>query len=123
MGEPAGAPIDEAAIAELLESTGGDRTFLAELIETYLDDAPRQIAALRRGVEAGSAEDVTRAAHALKGASASLGATGLFERSRALESEARAGRLDGAAEAVSGIEAEFERVATALRAVAAVPGD
>ena len=123
MAEAAEGPIDQTTLDELLESTGGDRGFLAELIGTYLDDSPRQIAALRRAVEAGSAEDVARAAHALKGASASLGAAGLSERSRTLEYAARAGDLDGALDAVSAIESEFEAVAAALRSVATVPGD
>jgi HPt (histidine-containing phosphotransfer) domain-containing protein len=109
--------VDQAVIAEVLESTGGDREFLGELIGTYLDDVPRQLAALREAASAGSADGVARAAHALKGASASLGAVGLAERSRVLELAARAGRIDDAGDQIGDLEAEFQRVAGALRSV------
>jgi HPt (histidine-containing phosphotransfer) domain-containing protein len=109
--------IDDAVLAEVLESTGGDREFLAELIGTYLDDAPRRLAAIRQALVDGAADDVARAAHALKGASGSLGATGLAQQSRALEMAAKEGRLADAERQVTALEAEFERVAEALRAV------
>ena len=115
--------IDEVTLAELLDSTGGDRAFLAELIDTYLDDAPRHIAALRRATAAGDATEVARAAHALKGASGSIGATGLSEQARSLEMAARGGDLDGADRRVDALEGELHRVATALRAVAGAPED
>jgi HPt (histidine-containing phosphotransfer) domain-containing protein len=123
MADRADAPIDEATLDELLESTGGDRSFLADLIETYLVDAPGQIAELRRALQAGSTEDVARAAHALKGASGSLGAKRLFEEARALELSAREGRLEESEERIETIAREFERVAAALRAAAATAGD
>jgi HPt (histidine-containing phosphotransfer) domain-containing protein len=109
--------VDQAVLAEVLDSTGGDREFLTELIGTYLDDVPRQLAALREAASAGSADGVARAAHALKGASASLGAVGIAERSRVLELAARAGRLDDAGDQIGDLEAEFERVAEALRSI------
>jgi HPt (histidine-containing phosphotransfer) domain-containing protein len=109
--------VDQAVLAEVLESTGGDREFLTELIGTYLDDVPRQISALREAASSGSADGVARAAHALKGASASLGAAGLAERSRVLELAARGGRLDAAEDQIRDLEAEFQRVAEALRSI------
>jgi HPt (histidine-containing phosphotransfer) domain-containing protein len=109
--------VDQAVIAEVLESTGGDREFLAELIGTYLDDVPRRLAALREAASAGSADGVARAAHALKGASASLGAVGLAERSRVLELAARERRLGDAEEQIRGLETESRRVAEALRSI------
>jgi HPt (histidine-containing phosphotransfer) domain-containing protein len=109
--------VDQAVIAEVLESTGGDREFLTELIGTYLDDVPRQLAALREAASSRSADGVARAAHALKGASASLGAVGLAERSRVLELDARAGRLDEVEGRIRDLEVEFRRVAEALRSV------
>ena len=114
MANPA---VDQAVIAEVLESTGGDREFLAELIGTYLDDVPRQLAALREAASSGTADGVARAAHALKGASASLGAAGLAERSRVLELAARAGRLDDVEGQIRDLEPEFQRVAEALRSI------
>lgn len=117
MPDLADQAVDQAVLAEVLESTGGDREFLGELIGTYLDDVPRQLAALRQAASSGTADGVARAAHALKGASASLGAAGLAERSRLLELAARAGRLDDAGDQIRDLETEFQRVAEALRSV------
>lgn len=108
--------IDEAVLADLVESTGGDPDFLAELIDIYLDDAPRQVAAMRDAVLSGRIEDLVRPAHTLKGSSASIGAVELSELNRALELAARAGAVDDATGAVDGIEAELGRVREALLA-------
>ena len=108
--------IDEAVFADLLDSTGGDPDFLAELIDTYLDDAPRQVAAMRDAARTGRTERLVQPAHTLKGASASMGAAKLAELSRALELGARAGVVDDAADAVDGIAAELGRVREALLA-------
>jgi HPt (histidine-containing phosphotransfer) domain-containing protein len=109
-------PIDEAVLADLVESTGGDPDFLAELIDIYLDDAPRQVAAMRDAVLSGRIEDLVRPAHTLKGSSASIGAIELSELDRALELAAREGAVDDPAAAVDAIEAEFGRVREALLA-------
>lgn len=116
MADTPDTPIDEGTVSELLESTGGDRGFLVELFATYLGEAPAQVAAMRRAASTGGAEDLVRAAHALKGASASIGALVLAERSRALEVAAGRGELHGAAQAIDAIEAELARVDAALRA-------
>ena len=47
--------LDPAALAELLETVGGDREFLAELIETYLGDSPGLFEELRAGLTTGDA--------------------------------------------------------------------
>src|SRR5207249_911824 len=78
-------------------------------------EATRQIAAMRDAAAGGEPDGVTRAAHALKGASASVGAAGLSEQARVLELDARAGRLDGAATQIEEMALELERVAAALR--------
>ena len=41
--------LDPAAFAHLLEITGGDLEFVDELVDTYLDDADAQLAAMRAG--------------------------------------------------------------------------
>ena len=123
MPENGTAPIDEEVVAELLETTGGDRAFLGGLIETYLEDAPRHLSAMRNAAAAGDAGEVARAAHALKGASGSMGATELSQQARAVEMAARDDDLSASEERIGTLEAEFERVASALREVAAGPSD
>ncbi|MFL5674469.1 MAG: Hpt domain-containing protein [Chloroflexota bacterium] len=111
--------VDPAAIDGLLEMTGGDPEFLRELITTYVEDGAAQLAAMREAVTAGDAEALVRPAHSLKSNSASMGAEHLATLCRALETDARAGRLDGAAERVAEAASEFEDVRTALEAVGA----
>jgi HPt (histidine-containing phosphotransfer) domain-containing protein len=114
MPEPADDGLDRATLETLFESVGRDPEFIAELIDTYLADAPVQLEALRKALAAGDIEAMVRPAHTLKSSSASLGALGLAERCRLLEHAARDGSVDGARDAVRGLAAELERVVTAL---------
>jgi HPt (histidine-containing phosphotransfer) domain-containing protein len=106
--------IDRQVLADLLEATGGERGFLAELIDAFLFDAPDLLGQMRGAVARGSAEDLVRPVHTLKSSSASLGAMTLSAHCKALETAARAGSLDGAVEAVETIAAELERASAAL---------
>ena len=71
---------------------GGDDAFVAELIDQFVTDSPALVAAARRGLEAGDADEVRRAAHTLKSNAATFGANELADRSSRLEAAARAGR-------------------------------
>ena len=90
-----------------------DASFLAEMIDTYLSDAPMLIEQMRSGVASGDAEMVRRAAHSLKSNSANLGALRLAGVTRELEIIAKSGSLDGA-------ESKFEQVAMEYSALAPV---
>jgi HPt (histidine-containing phosphotransfer) domain-containing protein len=116
------APIDSAALDELLETVGGDREFLAELVETYLSDSPGLFIELRAAIAAGDAASARRAAHTLKSTSASFGANGLAARCREIEAAAAAGDLDGLGEQVDLAEATYGEVASTLEVVAAGGG-
>lgn len=111
--------VDPAAIDRLLEMTGGDPEFLRELITTYVEDGAAQLVAMREAVARGDPEALVRPAHSLKSNSASMGADQLAAICRGLETDARAGRLDGAAERVAEAAAEFDDVRIALDAVGA----
>jgi HPt (histidine-containing phosphotransfer) domain-containing protein len=107
-------PIDEAAFAQTIEMVGGDRTFLAELVETYRIDGAERIAEMRSSLAAGSASELQRAAHTVKGSSATLGAVHLADLCREVELRARDGDLEGLAPSIEAIAIEFESVADAL---------
>jgi histidine phosphotransfer protein HptB len=111
------APIDEAAFAELLETVGGDRAFLAELVDTYLTDSPGLFAELRSAIAADDAATARRAAHTLKSTSASFGALGLAAQCREIEAVAAAGELDGLDERVEVAAAGYAQVEIALHAL------
>jgi len=120
--EPQGQPaiagvLHPPALERLVETIGDDGGLLTALIDTFLSDAPRLIEAARRGLGHGQTDEVRRAAHTLKSNGATFGAMSLSELSRALESLARAGTLEGTAELIERVEAEYESVRIALEAV------
>jgi len=108
--------LDPAAIENLQELAVGDAAFLAELMDTFLADAPQLLADMRQAVERGDAARLRLAAHSLKSNSADFGAMTLSNLCRELEGLGRAGKLDGAAEKVTQAEAEYERVKAVLEA-------
>ncbi len=59
------------AFEELQEP--GEADLIVELIDLYLEDAPRRIAALTKAASNSDWSEVKRAAHNLKGSSANLG--------------------------------------------------
>jgi HPt (histidine-containing phosphotransfer) domain-containing protein len=96
----------------LVASTGGP--FVAELIETFGEDARELLATLRLTLAATDLDAFRRAAHSLKSTAESLGATGLGALARELEAAARAGSLDGAGARLDRLTEHYERTASAL---------
>lgn len=92
--------VDTAVLAELEEiQEEGEPDLIAELIGLYLEDSPRKLAAMREAEARADAASLRRAAHSLKGSSASLGAFGVaalcgeLERACREESSRRAVQL------------------------------
>jgi len=110
--------IDRAVFDGLLESVGGDADFMAELLQTFFDDAPQLLVQMREALTAGDAEVLRRAAHSLKSNSASFGAMGLSRMCKELEDMGKAGAFDGVAERIAQVEVEYVRVTSALQAAA-----
>lgn len=109
----ADATIDADTFRALQESAGAD--FVVELIDAFLDDAPRMLGTLRTSLTLGDDETFRRTAHSLKSNSMTFGAHALAAMARDLELRARAvvqERDDGALRAIA---AEQQRVAAALR--------
>jgi CheY-like chemotaxis protein/anti-sigma regulatory factor (Ser/Thr protein kinase) len=106
--------LDPKALEKLREMVGGDADFLAELIDTFLEDAPQMLAEMSQAVEDGDATVLRRAAHSLKSNSADFGAMALSSLCRELEGMGKTGTLAGTAEKVAQAKAEYERVQGAL---------
>lgn len=113
--------LDPGGIERLLEITGGDVAFVDELIDTYIEDAAAQIAALRRAAEAGDIAELVRPAHSLKSSSDGVGAAALTSLCRALEAEARGGAVVDPIERVAAIAATFEATMAELLATRRTP--
>lgn len=102
-----GTVIDPAAYSELQDTMGPD--FAAELVETFLAEAPTMLADLRQAAATGDADGFRRAAHSIKSNAGLFGATALARMARDME---LAGLSMAAPDA---IEAEYERADAALR--------
>src|SRR5438093_12532107 len=109
--------IDRDALDDLIETTGNDRAFLAELIDTYVNDAVELLATMQQAVRDGNADEVRRAAHSLKSNSASLGARALAGLCLDVEQLARTGVLHGCSDQVERMRAEFGEVERELRSL------
>ena len=109
--------LDPAAIDGMREMVGGDDEFLADLIDTFLKDAPQMLSDMRQALETGDTEMLRRVAHSLKSNSDSFGATALGELCRGLERMGKANALAGADKLVARADAEFIRVQAAIETV------
>jgi HPt (histidine-containing phosphotransfer) domain-containing protein len=75
--------IDQGMLEELRDSAGAD--FVAELAQTFAEDAPCLLATLRQSRTAGDAVAFRRAAHSLKSNATTFGALALADLARVLE--------------------------------------
>ena len=114
--------LDPNRLAELgmLEATQNGTVLIDSLVERLLARIPIDLADLRTALDQGDATGVTRITHRLKGAAATVGSSGMVSLCEHLEVLARAGVIPPAANLVSRLEQEFNRVIRALEAV--IPG-
>ena len=85
-----------------------------EIVELFLQDAPRHVAAILEAAEETDASALERAAHTLKSTSAQMGAEALSALCKELEAAGRSGDVDDVLESALQVEVEYERVRQAL---------
>lgn len=113
--------IDPTVIDELRSlSAPGEPALLDELIEIYVDEAPREVAAMRSAIASGDAEALGQVAHRFTSGGGSTGAMRVMELTEQLQSLGRSGTTDGAAELTESLDAALR---DALTALAALRGD
>jgi signal transduction histidine kinase/CheY-like chemotaxis protein len=110
--EPLPPVLDESVLDELRDMLGND---LAHLVEVFLEDTPRIIAALEQAAAVPEFGPLRDAAHSLKSSSANLGAMSLSAAAKRVEYGAREQTLDRPAVAAALIANEFARVRKALQ--------
>ncbi|TDM04892.1 MAG: hypothetical protein C4K60_20875 [Ideonella sp. MAG2] len=106
--------LDAASLSQLrsLDPTGGD-LFLRKVLETYLRSLDKQVAAATNAYAAGHHDELSRAAHSLKSASASVGALKFSRLCERIEHAIRRQELAGLAADMSEFNAESVRVRAA----------
>ena len=89
--------IDAETIAALdALNEEGETDVVSEVFRLFLADAPARVTAIRTAAAGGDTAGLRRAAHALKGSAANVGAQQVRDVCLALEHGASAGRIDAA---------------------------
>jgi PAS domain S-box-containing protein len=107
--------IDRATFDRLTATM--DAAFVAELIDTFVEDAGALIATIRRALAGADRDAFRRAAHSLKSTSESLGAAGLADLARDLETLGRSGVLSDVGDRIERLAAQYDLVRRDLGAL------
>jgi HPt (histidine-containing phosphotransfer) domain-containing protein len=105
--------IDQPTFEGLEETTGKD--FVRELVDTFLKEAPVMLDDLRTSLAKQDAEHFRRAVHSLKSNANTFGALALGAIARDLEVSGVAQVRERGPDALGGVQAEYERVASELK--------
>ena len=105
-----------------LEAVQGDRELLQDLVAIFLEECPRLIEQIRQSLAQGDAAQLRRAAHTLAGSFRHFAAAAAAEQAQRLASLGKDGDLTAAPELFAGLEAETERLLSALRPPGGPPG-
>jgi len=112
--EPLAPPVDLEGFRATLREAGAEQA-LYSIVDTYVRQAPDRLAALAAAAATGSSADMARAAHAFRGASATIGARELAELLERIETSARAGEIEKAQDVFERVSPLTHRVIDYLR--------
>ena len=104
-------------VKQLLSRLGGDEKLLHEVVEVFIDDAPKHVEALRGALGQGDAEAVESIAHSIKGELGYLGIAKVSQKARELEEMGRKHDLEQASRIFPSFEAEVSAIVAAMRRV------
>ena len=105
------AVFDEAALVKRLM---GDRALARFIVRGFLDDLPKQMAALRSHLSAGDAAAVQRQAHRIRGAASAVGGNTLRQAALEMEEAARAGDTVSMAARLAEVELQAQAAQKAV---------
>ena len=106
--DPGGAQVfDETALVERLM---GDRELAQTIVRGFLEDIPRQLAALAAHVAAGDVDAAERLAHAIKGAAATVSGNVLKQVAFEMEMAGKAGDLGGMSVRLPILDRQFHAI-------------
>jgi two-component system sensor histidine kinase/response regulator len=102
-------------MAKTLEQLDGDATLLREVIEIFLNEAPKHLTALRLAVNQGIAATVESVAHSLKGELGYLGQPEISKKAQEIEAMGRSSNIEHAARLLPQLEADITTLCVAIR--------
>ena len=100
-------PIDYSSS---LKRVGGDKSFLRELLNLYLEEFSNKYNKLEEAIKQNKFDLIYEFGHSLKGSSANLSLIFLQEASFKMERAGKERNIDKAKKALSLLEQEFERL-------------
>ena len=109
--------LDRERVSSFMTIGRTQEGFLEGLVRTFKQDVPSRLETLRAAASNGDADDLARAAHALKSSCGSVGARRMFAVAATLEQKVRAGRLEGVNASIEQLAAEFPRVLEAYTGI------
>jgi two-component system, sensor histidine kinase and response regulator len=95
----------------------GDLDLLRELVELFTEEAPRMLARIEEAIKHGSASDLEKASHKIKGSVLQFSAHAATAIALELEENARLGSIAGAEELLKKLRHEIDRLQQTLRAM------
>lgn len=105
--------IDQATFDELKQMSGEE--FINELIDTFLEDAPKIIEEMKSALGADNTDAFRRAAHSLKSNAATFGAGQLAALAKELETLGKENKLHETGDKLRVLEEAYESVRAELR--------
>ncbi len=106
---------DPGALDVLLETIGGDREALDELVQSFLDEGPVLTLQIEAAAKDHDTEALRQAAHTLKSSATDFGASILSQHCREVEHLCRAGQLEEALPLAARIPQLYAAAETRLR--------
>jgi signal transduction histidine kinase/CheY-like chemotaxis protein len=114
-GHPAMHDTIDFSVLDMLHSLQDDgMDFVRNLVATYVSDTMTRMGTLRSALDARDATSLERAAHAIKGSSANLGAVRMAELGGALQNAGKMSDFVVATTLVADMEHEFPKTRAAL---------
>lgn len=101
---------------QLVDSTNGDEELAAQVVEIFFADIPEQLTELDQALQAGDAHTAERAAHSIKGASATIGGMALRETAFVCEKLGKDGKLEEMKGMLPVLRSDFAALCEQLRA-------
>lgn len=100
-----------------------DRDLLREVVAVFAVEAPQLLARIEEGIRGGSADDVKRASHKLKGSLLQFAAGAAVVAAQELEEKAENGLVAGAAPLLDRLRHEIDLLREGLNAMVCSPPD
>jgi histidine phosphotransfer protein HptB len=101
---------------EILERLGGDEEIMVMMFDMFQQDLDSNCGAIMAAIASGQPEEIRREAHTVKGLLATFSDEAGAAAAYAVEQQAKAGNMDGLADAARALERRMREVAAVLAA-------